>query len=93
MDKIRDALEDCSLTDLGFAVDPFTCRNNSHSKILYISKRGWINVAWRTKFPNFKVINGEPRHFDHRPMIVLLENPPTESSGGARPRPFRFEAG
>jgi len=69
---------------------------NSHTKNLYIRERLDRAIAdedWRAKFPNFKVINGEPRHSDHRPVIVVLENPPTEPRGGASPRPFRFEAG
>lgn len=34
-----DALEECSLTDLGFIGDTFTWRNNSHSKESYIRER------------------------------------------------------
>jgi hypothetical protein len=79
---IQEHPEDCSLTGLGFTGDPFTWRNNGHKKDQYIRERlDWVVVdeAWWMKFPNFKVING--RHSDHRPMIVVMENPPVEPRG------------
>ena len=30
-------------------------------------------MAWRAHFPAYKVINGDPRHSDHRAVIVILE--------------------
>lgn len=49
-------------------------------------------LIWRIRFPNFRVINGEARHCDHRPMIVVKEdNARIRSSPG--PVAFRFEAG
>ena len=39
MDRFREALEECSLDDLGFAGDPFTWRNNSHTDAQYIRER------------------------------------------------------
>ncbi|PUZ46701.1 hypothetical protein GQ55_7G103600 [Panicum hallii var. hallii] len=53
MDQFRQALEECSLVDLGFAAV--------------------ADVAWRALFPNFSVRNGDPRHSDHRPVIVIVE--------------------
>jgi hypothetical protein len=73
MDRFKEALEDCDLNDLGFEGDPFTWRNNSHTSQHYICERLDRAVArgeWISKFPLYRVINGEPRHLDHRPVIV-----------------------
>jgi hypothetical protein len=73
MDRFREALEFCELDDLGFNGDTFTWRNNSHSAENYIKERLDRAVAsegWRQRFPAFKVTNGDPRHSDHRPVIV-----------------------
>lgn len=32
--------------------------------------RAVANSAWRARFPLVRVINGDPRHSDHRPIIV-----------------------
>jgi hypothetical protein len=47
------------------------------------------NVEWAEKFPNFRVVNGDPRHSDHRPVIVDLEAEHGSSGGEYK---FRFEA-
>lgn len=39
MDRFREALEECGLSDLGFIGDPFTWRNNSHTCEHYIRDR------------------------------------------------------
>jgi hypothetical protein len=77
MDNFREALEDCSLDDLGFSGDMFTWRNNNHSSAHYIRERldrVVADVHWCMRFPNFKVRNGDPRHLDHRPVIVSMED-------------------
>jgi hypothetical protein len=73
MDKFKEALEVCELDDLGFVGDPFTWRNHSSRPENYI--REWLDRAvatssWRERFPLFKVTNDDPRHSDHRPIIV-----------------------
>jgi hypothetical protein len=95
MDRLKEALEDAKLHDLGFSGDPFTWRNNSKTSENYIKERLDRAVAsqeWCAHFPNYRVINGDPRHSDHRPIIIQMEK---ESEGLRRSpmeRPFRFEA-
>ncbi|XP_051220216.1 uncharacterized protein [Lolium perenne] len=95
MDKFRMALEFCELEDLGFVGDPYTWRNHSHCAANYVKERLDRSVAdleWRTHFPAYKAINGDPRHSDHRPVIVILDpDPHLGSSHGVRERP-KFEA-
>ncbi|XP_012704504.2 uncharacterized protein LOC105915158 [Setaria italica] len=94
MDRFRSALEDCELSDLGFAGDLFTWWNNNHNSNEYVRERfdrAVANEEWRAHFPLYKVINGEPRHSDHRPVVVLTEE---DVHSGARRggQSFRFEA-
>ncbi|WVZ62142.1 hypothetical protein U9M48_011922 [Paspalum notatum var. saurae] len=73
MEGFRRVLEDCDLHDLGCVGDVFTWRNNHHSVGSYTRERldrALANTAWRCKFPLVRVINGDPRHSDHRPVIV-----------------------
>ena len=73
MDRFREALDDCALTDLGFVGDPFTWPNQSHTSDAYIRERldrAVVDAAWCSRFPDFRVINGKPRHSDHRPIIL-----------------------
>ena len=82
MDRFREVLEECSLTDLGFVGDPFTWRNDSHMSENYIKERldrAVADEAWCGRFPGFRVINGDPRHSDHRPIIVKLTTEESES--------------
>lgn len=95
MDRFRQALEDCSLEDLGFTVDAFTWRNNSHTSPQYIRERLDRAVAdgdWRSRFPDYHVRNGDPRHSDHRPVCVTVEKEYGRRSSTTG-QPFRFEAG
>ena len=96
MDRFREALEECSLTDLGFVGDPFTWRNDSHTSENYIKERldrAVADEAWCGRFPGFRVINGDPRHSDHRPIIVKLTTEESESRSLRGGQTFRFEAG
>jgi hypothetical protein len=82
MDKFRMALEFCKLEDLGFVGDPYTWRNHTLSAATYIKERldrSVANLAWRTHFSAYKAINGDPRHSDHRPVIVILDLDPHDS--------------
>ena len=76
MDNFRSALEHCELEDLGFVGDPFTWRNHSQHACSYIKERldrAVANVGWRSHFPAYKAINGDPRRSDYRHVIVLME--------------------
>ena len=89
MDKFKEALEVCDLRDLGFSGDAFTWRNHSHTAASYIKERldrAVATQAWCDRFPGFKVINGDPRHSDHRPVIV-------DTHGACRRRQGRDEGG
>lgn len=95
MDKFKEALVHCELHDLGFQGDMFTWRNHCHSADGYIKERldrAVANDAWRGRFPAVKVINGDPRHSDHRPLIIST----SREDGGKRTRRkggcFQFEA-
>lgn len=94
MDRFREALEECQLDDLGYVGDAFTWRNNSHACDKYIKERldrAVANVEWRTRFPAYKVINGEPRHSDHRPLVIEINREELPQPGRRQPN-FRFEA-
>jgi hypothetical protein len=51
------------------------------------------NASWRCLFPLYRVINGDPRHSDHRPLIVELNEQffSLENRGGGE-KCFHFEA-
>jgi hypothetical protein len=94
MDKFCHALEDCSLVVLGYSGDTFTWRNNNHSSDNYIRERlnrAVADVDWRTIFPSVRVQNGDPRHSDHRPIIVTMEDDVVDRQESSEPA-FRFEA-
>lgn len=60
-----------------------------------ISVRGWTavaNTAWRCKFPLVRVINGDPRHSDHRPIIVDVGDRELRRWGKPREVLRKFEA-
>ena len=93
MDRFRLALEDCCMSDLGFEGDCYTWRNHNRKAKDYIRERldrAVANDEWRGKFPTMKVINSDPRHSDHRPIIILTESEQyaKKGKGGG----FRFEA-
>ncbi|XP_045088915.1 uncharacterized protein [Aegilops tauschii subsp. strangulata] len=93
MDSLREALQFCELGDLGFEGDIFTWRNHSKDLSSYICERldrATANDRWREKFPDFTVVNGAPRHSDHRPVIVWTQGADRSWKGGDRG--FRFEA-
>lgn len=31
------------------------------------------NHSWCSQFPGYKIINGDPKHFDHRPIVVQVD--------------------
>jgi hypothetical protein len=83
IDLFRDALQHCELHDLGFEGDMFTWRNHNHVADDYIKEwldRAMANDLWRRRFPGVRVINGDPRHSDHRPVIIDTEKQPRKRS-------------
>lgn len=72
----------------------FTWRNHNHHVEGYIREclnRAVANSQWRGLFPAARVFNGDPRHSDHRPVIITTErdvNSLRRRSGGG----FKFEA-
>lgn len=73
MENFQMALEECELYDLGFLGDAFTWRNSHHDVSTYTRERlnrAVGNGVWRAKFPLAQVINRDPRHSDHRPVIL-----------------------
>lgn len=95
MDRFRVVLDECGMDDLGFKGDTFTWRNHSHRRERYIRERldrAVANVAWRSLFPLVEVINGDPRHLDHRPVMIRLDGGATPSDGAPPRNNFKFEA-
>lgn len=93
MDNFRAALEACELSYLGYEGDKFTWRNHNSEIDTYICERldrATTNAAWGEMFPVFSVLNGAPRHSDHRLVIVCTHGERRRSQEGHRG--FRFEA-
>lgn len=71
----------------------YTWRNHSKELCTYICERldrATANNEWCDTFPNYVVVNGEPRHSDHRPIIVHMEG--IDRGWMRGDRLFRFEA-
>ena len=95
MERFREALESCDLMDIGFSGDKFTWRNHSHTAVNYIKERIDRAVAtqsWCNRFSAFKVTNGDPRHSDHRPIIIDTQGGAKRQQGVTRSSTPRFEA-
>jgi hypothetical protein len=95
MDRFKETLEDYGLDDLGFVGDAFTWRNHIHTTEKYIKERldrAVATVEWRMRFPAYKVMNVEPRHSDHRPVIVDTHGGVCKRKNSARGSLPRFEA-
>uniref|UniRef100_A0A453JWN8 Endonuclease/exonuclease/phosphatase domain-containing protein n=1 Tax=Aegilops tauschii subsp. strangulata TaxID=200361 RepID=A0A453JWN8_AEGTS len=93
LDSFRASLESCGLCDIGFTGDKFTWRNHSQEMDTYICERldrATANAKWCETFPDFEVVKGNPRHSDHRPIIVNTSGDSTAIGRGDRG--FRFEA-
>jgi len=92
MDRFREAIVDCDLQDLGFEGDVYTWRNNNRTAQGYVRERlaALANMDWRAKFTTVHVLNGDPRHSDHRPVIISMEREATGPVRGSKA--FFFEA-
>ncbi|KAE8786302.1 Elongation factor 1-alpha [Hordeum vulgare] len=93
MNDFRDALDFCELRDIGFEGDMYTWRNHSRQASSYICERldhATANSDWCAAFPHAVVRNGDPRHSDHRPIIVYMEG--ADRGWRRSDHNFRFEA-
>lgn len=93
MDSFRASLLSCALYDIGYVGDKFTWRNHSKELDTYICERldcATSNASWCEAFPEYSVINGNPCHSDHQPIIVCTEGQGRVGRRGERG--FRFEA-
>lgn len=94
LDRFKETLEYCGLRDLGYEGDKYTWRNHNHTAANYVKERLDRAVAsegWCRRFPRTNVINGDPRHSDHRPIIVNTDGA-TKVSCSSKGQNFRFEA-
>jgi hypothetical protein len=95
MDRFKEALEKCELSDLGYSGDVFTWRNNHHQSENYIRERldrVVANAGWRSRFISVHVRNGDPYHSDHRLVVILTESQQQRRNARSSDRPFKFEA-
>lgn len=95
MDHFKSALEDCGMHDLVFTDDIYTWWNHHHDNNKYVRQRLDRAVAmesWCQRFLGYKVFNEEPRHSDHRPVVLHT----VDEQGGVwkerRASSFQFEA-
>ncbi|OEL12781.1 hypothetical protein BAE44_0026202 [Dichanthelium oligosanthes] len=94
MDRFREALEHRQLHYLGFEGHIFTWRNHNHVAEEYIKERldrVVANDQWRRRFPTFRVMNGDPRHSDHRPIIIYTDRPRDQERRTRPKKRFHFE--
>jgi hypothetical protein len=95
MEKFHQALEDCELHDLGFVGGAFTWRNHHHLATSYTKERLHrvvANTTWRAQFPLVRVVNGDLRHLDHRPIIVSMGERGSRNYGQPMDFLHKFEA-
>jgi hypothetical protein len=75
--------------------DAFTWRNHHHRVEGYIKERldrAVANVEWRNPYPLMCVVNGDPLHSDHRPLIVECGERAPILYGWRRDDSIKFEA-
>lgn len=95
MERFRNTLADCKLEDLGYEGDMFTWRNHHHKAECYIKERlgrAVANSEWKNLFPLVRVVNGDPRHSDHRPLIVECDEREPNQFGCSKDASVKFEA-
>ncbi|KAF4347816.1 hypothetical protein G4B88_012929 [Cannabis sativa] len=76
MTEFQNALDRCSLADLGFEGQCFTWLNKRQggAHVQERLDRYFCNQRWHDLFPFVKVLNGDFLNSDHRPIVATLEN-------------------
>ena len=75
--------------------DTFTWRNNNHIAAKYVKERldrAVATQAWRDRFTAYRVTNGDPRHSDHRPVIIDTVGQAATRRASTHAAMTRFEA-
>ncbi|KAL0344528.1 UNVERIFIED_CONTAM: hypothetical protein Sradi_4284100 [Sesamum radiatum] len=92
MQKFRNSLLSCGLSDLGFQGSPFTWTNrHPHPHTVHERlDRACVSQGWSQLFPDASVTHLHVNCSDHKALLVRLEDTPIFSSH--RSRPWRFEA-
>ncbi|KAK4381987.1 hypothetical protein Sango_2916000 [Sesamum angolense] len=90
--NFRRALEECSLSDIGFSGQPFTWSNRQEHPYTIRERldRACASLRWIDLYPNATVTHLPASGSDHIPLLIKLSQQP--ASVGNKIRPFRFEA-
>ncbi|KAL9682183.1 hypothetical protein QQ045_013976 [Rhodiola kirilowii] len=89
MEKFRNYLNDCGLTDLGFEGGRFTYSNRHRGadEVRARLDRVVVNQAWRDMFPSAAVRHSVANSSDHLPIVLST----VEKESASREKFFRFE--
>jgi exonuclease III len=91
MRAFQQALEECSLSDLGYSGPKYTWQNYQEGDCLVKERldRGVANNAWRRLFPDAEIVVTSAIFSDHAPIFLTLTR-----GRGVRRRStgFRFES-
>ncbi|XP_060961854.1 uncharacterized protein LOC133032051 [Cannabis sativa] len=92
MSDFQQALDKCSLVDMGFEGQCFTWLNKRHggAHVQERLDRYFCNQEWHDLYPSVRVLNGDLLHSDHRLVVASLENV-IRHQRNDRKRCFRFE--
>ncbi|KAK2657890.1 hypothetical protein Ddye_010942 [Dipteronia dyeriana] len=88
--QFRQVIGDCQLEDLGYFRPMMTWNNrlDGDQNIEKILDRYLGDIEWRTIFPRVKVVHLGYNFFDHRPILLKLDDKDNEWAIGSRG--FRF---
>jgi hypothetical protein len=92
MEKFREAIDNCSLCDLGFSGSKYTW-SNGHSDGSFTKERldrALANVEWVSVFKEVEVRIEAKRASDHNPVLIEFHEEKQEKRCGHRG--FKFEA-
>ncbi|KAL0336563.1 UNVERIFIED_CONTAM: hypothetical protein Sradi_4868200 [Sesamum radiatum] len=91
IEELCYGLSDCHLIDLDFHGDRFTwCNMREVPDIVHVRlDRAYATPDWKALFPNTSVHIGVACGFDHRPLIINMQE--DEGTTPKRKKLFRFE--